>query len=402
MFGAIGNGFKALGNAVERTVTAPVRVTKAAVKGDWNGAYDAMKDVPIVSDAIDIGEGIKEGDMKKIAMGTGGLVLTAATGGAGGVATAGAKGVAKNVARRAALNTAKNTGKSAAKKTAKQQVKQQIKKAVKKEVKAQVKHEMKVEGKIITACLLLEQPKVLETIIRVFYRAGKAAGPYVLDAIEWCVENDPDLLISQQAAEVFGEAALRLYEDRQSKKKKRRCLYDHQATERISMSLLKGLQRLVRQKFEAKFSEYVVKLCNSVTKYQGLIKDFVETVKKTTGSYGKRVVKITGMAGWYLDRVDFIYSDGTRSHIGKTGGRPQGVFELQPDEYIVKVLSKGFHQYQGCGVLFLTNKGRNYAMRGTKYNEVRNQEQLFTCAKGAAIIGLQPFCKGVINGVAPK
>mmetsp|Transcript_13850 Transcript_13850/g.22100 ORF Transcript_13850/g.22100 Transcript_13850/m.22100 type:complete len:326 (-) Transcript_13850:675-1652(-) len=290
MFGAIGNGFKALGNAVERTVTAPVRVTKAAVKGDWNGAYDAMKDVPIVSDAIDIGEGIKEGDMKKIAMGTGGLVLTAATGGAGGVATAGAKGVAKNVARRAALNTAKNTGKSAAKKTAKQQVKQQIKKAVKKEVKAQVKHEMKVEGKIITACLLLEQPKVLETIIRVFYRAGKAAGPYVLDAIEWCVENDPDLLISQQAAEVFGEAALRLYEDRQSKKKKRRCLYDHQATERISMSLLKGLQRLVRQKFEAKFSEYVVKLCNSVTKYQGLIKDFVETVKKTTGSYGKRVV----------------------------------------------------------------------------------------------------------------
>lgn len=397
-FGVVGGAF----NAAVQTVTAPVRVTSAAVRGDWDGAYKAMKDVPIVSDVIDVSEGIAEGDMKKIGMGVGGLALSAATGGAGGVAASGAKGVAKNVAKNTAKNAARRTATTAGKRTVKQQAKKQLKKQVKKEIKAQVKHELKTEGKIITACLLLQQPKVLEIIIRVFYKSGKAAGPYILDAIEWCVENNPGMLVSQATAGIFGEAALRLYEERQARKKKRRCLYDHQATERISKSLLKGLRALIRQKLEANFAVYARKLWDAVRQYEKLIGDFVQQVKKTMGGSVKRVVKITGRAGWYLDRVDFIYSDGSQSHIGNSCGSPQGVFSLQSDEYITKVLVKGYHEYEGCGVVFLTNKGRNYAFRGSKYKECRNREQVFICSNGAAIIGLKAGCRGVITGFAPR
>jgi len=411
VFGAMKGAFEAVGGAVVATVTAPVRVVGSAIQGDWDAAYEALKDIPLVSDAIDVGEGIAEGDFAKIGMGLAGGMLTVATGGAGGVATAGAKGVAKNVAKQAAKNSVKKGGARALKKVMKKEGKNLYKKGVKimkKEGKAQAKHEMKAEGKIITACLLLEQPKVLSTILTVFYKSGKIAGPLevkgtkaagagVLGAVAWCVEKNPGMLISASAAEVFGELALRLYQEKKTKKKKRKCIYDHRATERIAKSLLIGLKALARQKVEAGFAAYVKMLLAAASGFKAEIAAVVTEVKKQSG--WKRVVKVEGRAGDFLDYVKFTYSDGTTSSIGSSiGGVPMGELKLRKDEYIVKVLAKSAKYFQGCGVTFLTSQGRNYAMRGSAYNNDRTQEHLFEVAPGVQIIGLTDKVRGVTTG----
>jgi hypothetical protein len=112
----------------------------------------------------------------------------------------------------------------------------------------------------------------------------------------------------------------------------------------------------------------------------------MEETAKSGG--GPRVTKICGWAGWYLDRVELFMDDGSSAHYGEVGGGAKPAFDLQEGEWITEVEGRNHGEYQGGGVTFTTNLGRQYESQGSQ--STSGGSFTFTAPPGQAIVGLVP------------
>ena len=109
-----------------------------------------------------------------------------------------------------------------------------------------------------------------------------------------------------------------------------------------------------------------------------------------------RVTKICGWAGWFLDRVELFMDDGSSAHYGEVGGEAKPAFDLQEGEWITEVEGRNHGQYQGGGVTFTTNLGRQYEAKGSHFLPTflgvapLSDSVTFTAPPGQAIVGLVP------------
>ena len=127
-----------------------------------------------------------------------------------------------------------------------------------------------------------------------------------------------------------------------------------------------------------------------------------------------RVTKICGWAGWFLDRVELFMDDGSSAHYGEVGGEAKPAFDLQEGEWITEVEGRNHGQYQGGGVTFTTNLGRQYEAKGSHFLPTflgvapLSDSVTFTAPPGQAIVGLVPCSargggfKGAVFAAAPS
>ena len=83
----------------------------------------------------------------------------------------------------------------------------------------------------------------------------------------------------------------------------------------------------------------------------------------------RRVTRVFGGAGWYLDTVSLQYADGTVSGYGNTAwnkGKPNIDHHLDADDFIVSVTQYRDPSYLGAGLVFETNHGRFLEVIGSQ------------------------------------
>jgi len=119
------------------------------------------------------------------------------------------------------------------------------------------------------------------------------------------------------------------------------------------------------------------------------IEDGAKLSVLSVGKPQRSVSMIHGMAGWFIDMIELKDSSGEiLDKIGSPGGGDREVFQLEDDEYLVKIEYKNRGAYSGSSMCLSTDKGRRYGVVGT--HEYESGEQfVFEAQPGNHIVGFK-------------
>eukprot|EP00466_Bigelowiella_natans_P012371 jgi/Bigna1/86051/estExt_fgenesh1_pg.C_70337 len=136
----------------------------------------------------------------------------------------------------------------------------------------------------------------------------------------------------------------------------------------------------------------------------GLIRPTQAPESRQKEARAARVVKVTGKAGWYVDRLTFHLSDGRKRSVGKNGGNPQPDLVLEFGEYITAVSGQYHSEFCGKGFILRTSEGRDLELSGSKFRRGKANDFAFRChdsTKQIVAISMDGGkCTGII--VAPR
>ena len=83
------------------------------------------------------------------------------------------------------------------------------------------------------------------------------------------------------------------------------------------------------------------------------------------GACPRMLSKIKYWAGWYVDYIEFHFTDGTMSPHGKKGGEEQEPYDLQQQEIVTAVEQvHATNTYLGMKLTFTTSLGRQLVLCG--------------------------------------